>query len=95
MATAHSVLLGWTASVDPVDGYNVYRGTVGPGSETTTPINPALIVGTTYTDTTVTEGETLDYYVKSSKGGLLSIPSNEVSAVILPAPPTGLTAKSS
>jgi hypothetical protein len=72
-----------------VDGYNVYRG-FSPGAEGTTPLNPALITGTTFTDTTPLVGE--DYYVvKASKSGVLSVASNEVAAAILPAAPTGLT----
>ena len=90
---AHSVSLSWTASTDAVDGYNVYRGT-GPGAEGTTALNSALVTGTTYVDSTATVGE--DYYtVKSSKSGVLSVASNEVSAQLLPAPPTALTVTAS
>lgn len=85
---AHSVDISWTASVDTVDGYNVYRGTAS-GSETTTPLNSALVTGTTYTDTTVIPGEYF-YVVTSSKSGVESVHSNEISARILPAPPTML-----
>ena len=89
---AHDVQLTWVASTDVVDGYWVYRGTAGAGSEGATPINSALVTGVTYTDTGVSEGETLDYYVTASKSGVQSLHSNEVSVQILPAPPTGLTA---
>ncbi len=84
---AHSASLSWTASTDTVDGYNVYRGSAA-GAETTK-VNSALITGTTFIDTNPPLGQ--DFYVaRSSKGGVESINSNEVSAVILPAPPTAL-----
>lgn len=89
---AHQVTLSWVASTDAVDGYNVYRGTNPPGNEGATPINSALIVGTSYVDTAVTVGEKLDYVITASKGGVESIHSNEVSVVIPPAAPTGLVA---
>jgi hypothetical protein len=90
---AHSVSLSWVASTDPVSGYNVYRGTA-PGAEGTTPINSAIVTGTTYVDTAPVLGE--DYYVaKSVLNGVDSVASNEVSTVILPAPPTALTVTAS
>jgi fibronectin type 3 domain-containing protein len=88
---AHQALLSWVASTDPVDGYRIYKGTAGAGSEGATPLNSALVTATSFTDPDVTEGETLAYYVTSVKGTLESIHSNEVTAEILPAPPTGLT----
>ena len=87
---AHSAVLTWIASPDVVDGYNVYRGTNPPGNEGATPINTALVVGTTYTDTAVTAGETVDYVVTAVKAGVESIHSNEVTAVIPLGPPTNL-----
>jgi fibronectin type 3 domain-containing protein len=90
---AHSVTLTWTASVDAVAGYNVYRGTNPPGNEGATPINSALVTGTTYVDTAVFAGEKVDYVVTAvSSAGVESIHSNEVSAVVPIAPPTNLTA---
>ena len=87
---AHSVQISWTTSIDQVDGYNIYRGVAGSGTETTAPINSALVAATTFTDTSVSEGEKLAYFVTSVKSGVESVHSNEVTAVILPAPPTGL-----
>jgi hypothetical protein len=86
---SHSVSLSWTASTDAVDGYQIFRGKTA-GGEGATPINPALVTGTTYVDTGATPGEEF-YVVKSSIGGVLSSASNEVSTQILPAPPTALT----
>jgi hypothetical protein len=86
---SHSVSLSWTASTDIVDGYFVYRGTTA-GGESTTPLNAIVVGATTYTDTTVPGPGTYFYTVKASVGGVLSIASNEVSTVILPAPPSAL-----
>lgn len=83
----HSVVLSWTASTDTVDGYNIYRGSAS-GAETTK-LNTALITVDTFTDSAPALGEDF-YVVKSSVGGVESPVSNEVNAVILPAPPTGL-----
>jgi hypothetical protein len=85
---AHSVSLSWTASTDAVDGYNIYKGPTS-GSESTK-VNAALVTTTTFVDSTATPGSEF-YAVKSSLGGVESVLSNSVDAVILPAPPTALT----
>lgn len=89
---SHSVSLSWTASADQVDGYQIFKGLTA-GGEATTPVNSALVTGTTFIDTTAAPGDEF-YVVKSSLGGVLSVASNEVQAVILPAPPTNLTVTS-
>lgn len=90
---AHSVTLSWIASIDAVDGYNIYRGVNPPGNESTTPLNgTTLVTGTSYTDLTVVVGGNYDYIVTSVKSGIESIHSNESTARILPAPPTNLVA---
>jgi fibronectin type 3 domain-containing protein len=90
---AHSVTLSWTASVDPVAGYNIYRGTNPPGNEGATPINTSLITGLTYVDTNVTAGEKLDYVATAvSASGVESVHSNEITATVPLFPPTGLVA---
>ena len=63
-ATAHSVMLNWTASPSSgVTGYNVYRSTAsGTGY---TKINSARVGGLTYTDATVIDGVTY-YYATTS-----------------------------
>ena len=86
---AHSVVLSWTASTDTVDGYNVYRGLVS-GQETLK-LNSAVVVGTSFTDTTANVGESF-YVVRSSVGGVESINSNEASVSVQPAAPTLLVA---
>jgi len=59
----------------------VYRSTVSGGSYAK--INPSLVTGSTYTDSTVTSGQTY-YYVTTSvdSSAVESVNSNEVQAVI-------------
>jgi len=83
------VVLTWNASTDVVDGYNVYRG-LAAGAETLK-LNAALVTGVTFTDASPVAGHDF-YIVKSSLAGVESIASNEVNAVILPAPPSNLVA---
>jgi hypothetical protein len=60
-AVPHYVSLTWNASTSQnVAGYNVYRGTVSGGPYTK--VNPSLVTGTVYTDSTVLAGQTY-YYV--------------------------------
>lgn len=93
---AHKVDLTWVASVDPVAGYNVYRGTNPPGNEGATPINTGLVTGVTYTDLNVVAGQKLDYVVTAvSAQGVESVHSNEVTATVPLFPPTGLLAVAS
>jgi hypothetical protein len=89
MALHHNTI-SWTASLDAVEGYNVYRGdTAGAESTSTTPLNAALITGTTYEDDTVLVGHAYFYEVRSVANGVQSVVSNEAtSPVILPLPPT-------
>jgi hypothetical protein len=84
---AHSVSLSWTASVDAVSGYNVYRSAAA-GLKTTL-LTTSPITGVTYTDSTVLPGNWY-YDVTSVENGAESVVSNSVNAVILPAPPTNL-----
>ena len=56
-APQHQVQLSWGASTSTgVTGYNVYRGSVSGGPYNK--INPALVVGTTYSDSSVQAGKT-------------------------------------
>ncbi len=78
----HNVNLSWTASSSQdVTGYNVYRGTTSGGPYTQ--INSSLDPGTTYTDSSVTGGQTY-YYVTTAvdSSGQQSAYSNETSATI-------------
>jgi Abnormal spindle-like microcephaly-assoc'd, ASPM-SPD-2-Hydin len=61
----HSVLLTWTASGSPnISGYNIYRGTQS-GGPYPTKVNSTLNASTSYTDTTVADGQTY-YYVTTA-----------------------------
>jgi hypothetical protein len=83
-AGSHDVDLTWTASVTPgVLGYYVYRGTAS-GKESTTALNSTPIVGTSYTDSDVTTGQTYYYVVTalSSNGTTRSADSKEASATV-------------
>jgi hypothetical protein len=81
-APAYSVNLGWNADNSPnVAGYNVLRrtGTSGTFSQ----INTTLVAGTTYTDTSVTDGQTYYYETTAvNSSGAQSAPSTPVQAVI-------------
>jgi cellulose 1,4-beta-cellobiosidase len=82
-----TVVLNWTAS-SGATAYNVYRGSTS-GSET---LYASGIGATTYTDLGVASGRTYFYYVTATNTAGGSSASNEVSAVLKPDPPTGVTA---
>lgn len=88
------ISLSWTAPTNnggsSITNYNVYRGT-SSGSET---LLAQVGNDNSYTDGTVTAGQTYFYTVTSVNSAGESIPSNEVSATPIgpPQPPTGLTA---
>lgn len=66
-STSYSVTLSWAPSPPPsgytILGYNILRGTTSGGPYTQ--LNPSLIAGTTYKDTTVADGTTY-YYVSTA-----------------------------
>ena len=74
---AHTATLNWTASTSTVIGYNVYRGTVSGGPYTL--VNPSIVAGTQYVDSTVLAGQTY-YYVATAvaSGSVESTYSNQV-----------------
>ena len=81
-APQHQVQLSWGASTSTgVTGYNVYRGSVSGGPYNK--INPALVVGTTYSDSSVQAGKTYFYVTTALNGsGTESAYSNQVQAVV-------------
>jgi hypothetical protein len=87
LAHLNSISLSWTAPIDPVDGYNVYRGP-SQGAESTVPINSSLILATSYTDGGPQPGQNW-YYVTSSLGGVQSVITNELGFVLINANSTG------
>ena len=61
---AHYVSLTWTASVSSnIAGYKIYRATVSGGPYTL--LNSTPVTGTSYTDSSVTAGQTY-YYVTTA-----------------------------
>lgn len=65
---SHAVDLAWNASVTPgVAGYNVYRTTTAGSGYVK--INAALVTGTSYTDTTVSGGQTYFYVTTAVDSG--------------------------
>lgn len=89
MAT-HTVELSWTASTDAVQGYNVYDAVNAPGTEAAPSLNGnSLITGTSYTATVPGPG-VYEFVVTSVENGAESVHSNEVSATVLPFPPTNV-----
>jgi hypothetical protein len=91
-AQFHWIELDWYADPTATStvGYNIYRGTAGPGSEGSTPINPSPVdVGAspnslcTYNDCNIQWGITYWYVVYSydtSTGLQSTTPTNEISA---------------
>jgi hypothetical protein len=87
---SHQVNLNWTASTDPVDGYNVLRGSASGGPYTQ--INTALVAADAFSDVGPFPNLGPFFYVAESvKGSAVSTFSNETPAVFLPPlPPTNL-----
>ena len=87
-AMAQSVELEWDPNSEPdLAGYNVYRS-LSSGSGYSI-VNPSLVPSPSYTDTTVTPGNTYYYVVTAQNtGGLESGFSNEINTFIEGLPPT-------
>lgn len=81
----HGVDLNWTASADAGVSYNVYRSQTSGSNYAK--INTALVSGLTFSDNSVSVGQTYFYVVRSVLNGVESVNSNEVQARILPSPP--------
>jgi hypothetical protein len=62
-AVQHSAALSWTPSTSTVAGYNIYRSLQSNANFAI--VNTSLILGTTFTDTSVAGGQTY-YYVATS-----------------------------
>jgi len=86
VSISYEVSLSWDApssSTDPVAGYNVYRS--GDAGNTYQALNtsPLPLTPTAYSDTSVQNGQTYDYYVESvDASGVASVPSNTATATI-------------
>jgi hypothetical protein len=77
---SHVVDLNWRPSASSVLGYNVYRSSQSGGPYTQT--NPALVAGTSFTDPSVTAGQTYFYVVTAVASGGESVHSNEATATV-------------
>jgi large repetitive protein len=93
-AGSGQVILNWSASTGATS-YSVFRGTTSGGEGATA--FATNLSGTSFTDTSVTNGTTYFYFVEAVNSTSSSNPSKEVSAtptpaVVIPAAPTGLTA---
>jgi hypothetical protein len=86
----HTVALTWTASIDG-GVVSVYRATGACSPSSIFTKVTSGVTGLTYTDTALTPG-TYCYQVTTVVNNAESNPSNQVTAVILPAPPTTLGA---
>lgn len=93
----HSVTLTWTKSPDSTTQnpgtVNVYRANAacpasGIGSLTYTNIATGQAPGGSYSDTSVSAGNSYCYYVTAVIGGAESAPSNTFSGVLKPAAPS-------
>jgi hypothetical protein len=79
-AQQHSVTLNWQASPSQVIGYFVYRGTSANNSSR---LNGSASASTTYTDSSVANGQTYLYSVTSvDSSNVESSPSNQISVTI-------------
>jgi hypothetical protein len=79
----HTVSLSWTASTTSGVTYNVYRAMTSGGYNYTTPLNSTPISGTSFTDCSVTLGQTYYYVVRAVDGsGDQSVNTNEPTVTI-------------
>ena len=83
-ATAHKVSLNWTADVNPVIGYNVYRGTQSAGPYAR--INTALEASTNYIDPNVKSGATYYYAATAVNSKGLESGYSAAIKVVIPSP---------
>src|ERR1035437_9415628 len=84
---AHQITISWTASPPPVSGYNIRRGSL-LGNEGSIPLNPAPVVGTTYTDNSVLPGQSYSYAVTAVYNGVESLSSIDIESTPVPFGPS-------
>jgi hypothetical protein len=78
----HTASLSWTASTTSGVTYNVYRATASGAYNYAAPLNSIPISGTTFSDCSVTLGQTYFYVVTAVSGSVQSVSSNETSVTI-------------
>lgn len=80
----HTVALSWVASTTSGVTYNVYRATTSGGYNYATPLNSSPMSGTSFTDCTVSLGQTYYYVIRAvDSSGNQSVSSSET-AVTMP-----------
>jgi hypothetical protein len=86
IVSTHSVVLSWTASITSnISGYNIYRSATSGG--TYTKLNTALVVPTSYTDSSVQAGHTYFYVATAvDTSGNESIQSSPPQQAVVPTP---------
>jgi hypothetical protein len=92
-APTHQVVLNWTASVDG-GVVTVYRAAGACSASSVFTAITTGVAANTFTDSTVTVGS-FCYQVTTVVNGSESLPSNQITARILPSPPTALAVGSS
>ncbi|MDX6542098.1 MAG: hypothetical protein QOI71_3708, partial [Gaiellales bacterium] len=92
--TPGSISLSWPV-VSGVDGYNVYRSNTprSGGLPLGTQVNTALVTGTTFTDTGLTENSVYYYVVTSVKSGLETDASPQLETATASSGPTPTSAR--
>lgn len=73
-----AVSLAWSGVADNATGYNVKRATVNGGPYTI--VNAGVVTGTTYTDSSLINGDTYYYVVSAVDGTLVGHNSNQAGA---------------
>jgi fibronectin type 3 domain-containing protein len=84
-----AVTLNWTGSIGATS-YRIYEGS-SSGEEGASPIASG-VTQASYTVSKLNPGQTYFFYIKASNAGGNSTTSDEATATVLAAPPTGLTA---
>ena len=86
--TPHAVNLSWNASASSnVSGYNIYRAVYVSTCGTFAKLNPELDTNTSYTDSTVTDGDAYCYATTAvNASNVESGFSNVVSDIQIPGP---------
>jgi hypothetical protein len=79
----HTVALNWQASSSTGVTYNVYRASSSGGYNYTAPLNTTPITGTSFSDCTLTLGQTYYYVIRAvDSSGNQSVSSSEITAII-------------
>ena len=81
VVSAAQVTLQWDPNTPAPDGYNLYQRVNGQSYNYSNPVNPSVIIGTTYTVSDLQDGATYFFVVRAKVGSDESGDSNEVQYV--------------